>query len=131
MPFVNARATTRTNGMLASALEHAIFVERLLGHSLPNVPELNYAVVLEAEDVDDRSASIFRVLSHAGKNRNPIALLYCTLNLQHLVRILRCILFHRIHQRRGISAKEGVVMTKSRANMSRVCLTHLAGSDAL
>jgi hypothetical protein len=57
-------------------LEYPVFIDRPLGHGLSNIPKLNDAIVIKAENikaenVDDRSASVSERADHPTQQTMP------------------------------------------------------------
>src|SRR3970040_1745133 len=94
-------------------LEHPVFVWRVLGYRLTDVPEFCDVTALKSEYVNDGGARITRLLPDPRMNRNQISVLQSTLDFQYLVRVQPGVLFHRRHQCFRASAEEGVVVTET------------------
>ena len=88
---------------------HAVLVRHLFRLWLANVPELFDATFTESKKMDDRAASILRVLANSRVNRDEVAVLQGTLNFKNLIRIFERVLLHRSLQRFRVAAEKGIV----------------------
>jgi len=110
-----------------SPLQHAILVWAVLRYRLTDIPELDHAVTLEAEDMNHGRSRVAWILLNVGVYRHEIPVLESMLNFQHFARILGCVFFHRGHERVPVTPEERIVVPEVRAHICVVGLPHLAG----
>src|ERR1700752_5214133 len=103
--------TLLTNGCesTASSSEHPVGVHRLGGDGLADIPQLGDAIVLEAEEMNERDAAVIGLVLNSRVHRNEISVLQDVQHIQPLPRILAGVLLHACHQCLGISCEERIV----------------------
>ena len=94
----------------AEPSKHPIRVEGFGRYLLPDVPQLDDAIALEAEEMHERGAAVRRVVLHTRMHGHEVALLDGVQHVQPLLGILAGVLLHTRHQRIGSAVKMRVVM---------------------
>ena len=108
--------------------KHSVGVDGLSRDRLADVPQLDDALPLEAEDMHERRpAVVWRVLN-ARMHSDQVPVFERVQHIKPFVRILACVLFHPGHQRLSVSREERVVVTEALTDVLVVGFANAAGS---
>jgi hypothetical protein len=108
--------------------KHSVGVDRLGRDRLADVPQLDDAIALEAEEMHEGCPAVVGCVLNARMHDDQIALLERMQHIKPLVRILACVFFHAGHQRLSVSGEKRVVVPEVVADVLLVHFANTAGS---